>query len=102
MLRTTARRGLLLTPLLLPLGGCGAEAEAPRGVLLISIDSLRADHLSSYGYRAPANPGQPTSPAMDAMLADQGVRFETVVSTTSWISATTAPTANCHSKRSQT
>ena len=84
MLRTTARRGLLLTPLLLPLGGCGAEAETPRGVLLISIDSLRADHLSSYGYRAPANPGQPTSPAMDAVLADQGVRFETVVSTTSW------------------
>ena len=45
--------------------------------MLISIDSLRADHLGSYGYN------KPTSPTMDA-LAAQGARFEWAISTTSW------------------
>jgi arylsulfatase len=44
-------------------------ASAPGGVLLIAIDSLRADHLSCYGY------DRDTTPALDA-LAAQGVRFE--------------------------
>jgi choline-sulfatase len=38
-------------------------------VLLITIDTLRADHLGAYGYR------RPTSPRMDA-LAAQGTLFE--------------------------
>ena len=46
-------------------------------VLLVSIDSLRADHLGCYGAR------RDTSPTIDH-LAEQGVRFDTVVSTTSW------------------
>ncbi len=46
-------------------------------VLLISIDTLRPDHLGSYGY------GRPTSPNLDA-LAAAGARFTTVVSPTSW------------------
>jgi arylsulfatase A-like enzyme len=46
-------------------------------VLLISIDSLRADHLHCYGYP------RETSPAIDA-LASQGVRFQTVVSPSPW------------------
>src|SRR5262245_17822998 len=44
---------------------------APRGplnVLLISIDTLRADHLGSYGYRAAQ------TPTLDA-LAARGARF---------------------------
>ena len=37
-------------------------------ILLLSIDTLRADHLSCYGY------GRKTSPAIDA-LAESGMRF---------------------------
>jgi arylsulfatase A-like enzyme len=38
-------------------------------LLLITIDTLRADHLGAYGY------GKPTSPRLDA-LAQQGALFE--------------------------
>jgi len=44
---------------------------------LISLDTLRADHLSAYGYE------RETSPNIDA-LAESGVLFERAVSTTSW------------------
>jgi arylsulfatase A-like enzyme len=47
-------------------------AGAARGwnLLVLSVDTLRADHLGAYGYRARA-----TSPRMDALLGS-GVRFE--------------------------
>ena len=46
------------------------EAAGNRlNVLLVTIDTLRADHLGAYGYR------RPTSPRMDA-LARRGVAFE--------------------------
>lgn len=78
-------RLLPLLPALALLGACGSpEAERPRGVVLISIDSLRADHLSCYGYRSKTNPGRATTPTIDHRLADEGVLFETAVSTTSW------------------
>ena len=44
-----------------------AEAQRPN-LLLVTIDALRADHLSSYGY------GRPTTPRLDG-LARAGVRF---------------------------
>ena len=50
---------------------------APPNVLLISIDSLRADHLGAYGY------DRPTSPSIDS-LADAGTVYETALSTTTW------------------
>jgi arylsulfatase A-like enzyme len=53
-----------------------ASAGAPN-IILISIDSLRADHLHAYGYR------RETSPNLDR-LAAQGALFETVMSPTSW------------------
>jgi len=65
-------------------GACGSEPARPRGVLLISIDSLRPDHLSCYGYRSKTAPGIPTSPVIDARLASQGLVFERALSTTSW------------------
>lgn len=48
-----------------------------RSVLIVSIDTLRADHLSSYGY------GRVTSPNLDR-LAAEGALFEEHVSSTSW------------------
>jgi len=60
--------------------GCRESATVRAGtpnVLLISIDSLRRDHVGSYGYPLP------TTPTIDR-LAAEGVRFRNAVSTTSW------------------
>lgn len=46
-------------------------------VLLISIDTLRADHLGAYGY------ARSTSPELDE-LASSGVLFESAFAPTSW------------------
>lgn len=46
-------------------------------VILISLDTLRPDHLSAYGYH------RPTSPQLDRIASD-GVVFETVVATAPW------------------
>lgn len=48
--------------------GPGQGGEAPRGVLLITIDALRADHVSGFGYDLE------TTPNLDR-LARQGTRF---------------------------
>ena len=53
-------------------------------MLLISVDSLRADHLSCYGYESATAPGVATSPNIDARLAGEGTLFEELISTTSW------------------
>jgi arylsulfatase A-like enzyme len=55
----------------------GRRPPAHPNILLISIDSLRSDHLHSYGYP------RETSPAIDA-LAREGVRFATAISSSSW------------------
>lgn len=55
-----------------------AAARSPdANVILISIDTLRADRLGAYGY------DRPTSPNVDA-LARRGVRFETAIAESSW------------------
>ena len=59
------------------LGCAPAEPPPTPDVVWISVDTLRADHLSAYGY------GRETSPNLDR-LAASGVRFETCLSTTSW------------------
>lgn len=46
-------------------------------VIVIVVDTLRADHLSSYGYE------RDTSPFMDS-LAAEGVRFENAIAPSSW------------------
>jgi len=76
-----------VTSSLAVLGACAPPSEseeasaAPRpfarSVVLISIDTLRADHLGSYGY------GRPTSPNLDA-LAARGARFTNCWSTAPW------------------
>ncbi len=53
------------------------EFEPATNVVLISIDTLRPDHLGCYGYE------RDTSPTIDR-LAAEGVVFENHVSSTSW------------------
>ena len=53
-----------------------ARADSPN-VIVIVVDTLRADHLSSYGYE------RDTSPFMDSLAAG-GVRFENAISPSSW------------------
>ena len=50
---------------------------SPRNLILISLDTLRADRLSCYGYE------RPTSPRIDA-LAKRGTLFEFAVAESSW------------------
>jgi len=58
--------------------GCSPPPpEHPRSLILVSIDTLRAEMLGAYGYE------RPTSPTLDA-LANRGVLFETAVSTSPW------------------
>lgn len=57
------------------------SAERTRGgpnVLLISLDTLRADRLSLYG-----NP-RPTSPRIDAWARERGITFATTVAQAPW------------------
>jgi len=66
---------VLLAAGTLPWTGCG---RSPRpNVLLIVLDTLRADRLSCYGY------GRATSPFIDA-LAAEGAVFENTFSTCCW------------------
>jgi len=51
--------------------------KAPRNFILISIDTLRADHVGTYGY------DRPTSPHIAALAAD-GAVFESSYSTAPW------------------
>ena len=66
--------GSLLAAMLLS-SGCGSPE--PTRVILIGVDTLRADHLGTYGYT------RPTSPFLDA-LAEQGVVFEQTFATSPW------------------
>jgi arylsulfatase A-like enzyme len=56
---------------------CGGGRAGPRNVLLIVVDTLRADHLSAYGY------ARDTSPAL-AELAKDGVRFDRAYAAAPW------------------
>jgi arylsulfatase A-like enzyme len=70
---------LLALPLVASLAAasCSAPPGRPPDIILVVIDTVRADRLSCYGY------GRPTSPRIDA-LAARGVRFENAASTSSW------------------
>jgi arylsulfatase A-like enzyme len=73
-----ARRALAFLALasVLALASCARETRPPN-VILISIDTLRADRLGCYGYT------RPTSPFLDRM-ARAGVLFEDASATSSW------------------
>lgn len=65
--RAVAWRGAAAAALLLL--SCHREAPRPRNVILILVDTLRADRLSAYGY------ARPTSPYLDA-FAREAVKFD--------------------------
>ena len=64
----THRGRLLALWLAWAAGACGGGPPARPHLILIVVDSLRADHLGAYGY------ARPTSPNFDR-LADQGTLF---------------------------
>jgi len=67
---------LLLSCVLLPVVACSPPIEEPN-VVLILIDTLRADKLSSYG--SPFD----SSPALTRLVED-GVQFDSVLAQASW------------------
>ena len=66
-------------PLALAACSPGSDRDAARpNVLLISIDTLRADRLGCYGYE------RDTSPNLDRFARERAVRFELAVAESSW------------------
>jgi len=63
-------------------GGRATPADRPN-LLVVVIDTLRADHLGCYGY------GRPTSPVLDE-LASHGVLFDRAFAQSSWTKPSTA------------
>jgi len=60
----------------------GREVDGPAkkpNIVLIVIDTLRPDHLNSYGYGL-----RTTDPFFKGLWKNQGVKFETAVSPSSW------------------
>ena len=59
--------------------GClsSTQTTSPHGIILISLDTLRADHLGTYGYN------RNTSPSIDA-FARESVIFENAVVQSPW------------------
>ncbi|RMF21450.1 MAG: hypothetical protein D6760_09430, partial [Deltaproteobacteria bacterium] len=55
----------------------GLPGDHRFNVVLISLDSLRADHVGCYGYY------RDTTPALDRFAAE-GIRFANAISTSSW------------------
>ncbi|MDF1836675.1 MAG: sulfatase [Planctomycetota bacterium] len=78
--RTTAAWITLVVAFWASLSACGSEAHAQdkkSNVLIIVLDTLRADHLSCYGYE------KDTSPHLKA-FADRSVVFEGAQSSAPW------------------
>src|SRR5437667_7905869 len=74
-MRASVAAMFLLTTVMMDAGCRGASRASPPdrpNVLLVTIDTLRADHVGCYGY------ADASTPTLDA-LARRGVRFETAV-----------------------
>lgn len=78
--RELLKRALALAATTYALPGLNAQTtSAPYrpNIILISVDTLRADHMSLHGY------GRPTTPSIDRM-ASEGVSFNRAYSVTAW------------------
>jgi len=71
------RRVGVLAAIALMVSACSEAPYPVRNVILISIDTLRADHLGSHGH------DRPTSPNLDAFAA-AGIVFEDASATSPW------------------
>src|SRR5262245_23865720 len=71
------RSSVLLGPLFLPLGCGSSTRDARPSVILVSIDTLRADHVGTYGY------GRDTTPFLDGW-AKQAIVFEHAFTPCAW------------------
>lgn len=60
------------------LAACADPPPPPRGVVLVLVDTLRADRVGCYGYER-----RPTTPHLDR-LAAEGVLFESAISHAPW------------------
>ncbi len=75
--------GLVSSWMILAVGGPGSQMRpntANRNqpnIVIIALDTARADHFSAYGYP------KPTTPYLDS-VADRGVLFETAIAPSSW------------------
>jgi arylsulfatase A-like enzyme len=78
--RPVAAACLVLASLTATLAGsaCRARPSRPPNVILVSIDTLRADRLNAYGYTP-----RVTSPQLDA-LAREGILFENAITASPW------------------
>ncbi|MEE8580551.1 MAG: sulfatase-like hydrolase/transferase, partial [Myxococcota bacterium] len=73
-----ARRRALATTVLWLVGSACSPGRMERpNIVLIVLDTVRADRIACYGYE------RPTSPRIDE-LAARGIRFENASSTSSW------------------
>jgi arylsulfatase A-like enzyme len=78
IVRTRILSGILACGLgLTSIGGCAPEITTSPNVILITLDSLTASHLSCYGY------DRETSPHIDA-FASQATRYRKAYSTAPW------------------
>lgn len=73
------RAGTVVATILLStlISTCGHDRPRARNLIVICIDTLRADRLSSYGHY------RPTTPVLDR-LASQGALFEQAQATSNW------------------
>ena len=62
---------------LLSLSGAGCGPQAPPNVVIILFDTLRRDHVGTYGY------DRDTTPTLDAIARD-GLVFEHAIAQSSW------------------
>lgn len=69
--------------------GCGGEPPCARNLLLVTVDTLRADHLGVYGYDLP------TSPNLDR-FAEDAVVFENAYAPSTWTLPSVATLMTSH------
>ena len=60
-----------------PVSSCHQDPSRPRNILLLIVDTLRADHVGLYGYE------RPTTPELDR-FGEQSMWFTSVVAPAPW------------------
>ncbi len=75
--RSGSARALAIAAVVVALGCGGSPSQAPRHLVLVSLDTLSAKHVGAYGY------GRDTTPNLDALARD-GVLFENAYTPQAW------------------